>query len=509
MLILLVAAWLRFHALAQDVRFHPDEALFATFARSAAVKGEWLLPGALDKPPLTIYVSALSMALVGVTVLPDGTLTLTPRAGEFAARLPNVYASLLTVAVMVALAKGLYGSARRAVPLQDAFTNISQAGLPIMAAWLMALSPLAVAYSATAFTDGLLLLLLALSLWQMSARRPLWAGLWLALAFACKQQALLYLPLLLVGWGTRRQAVGEAVRLSPVTRVRTAVLVSLPVLAIFILLLVWDAARGQAVSLWSLAAANNDPGRLIRAEEVLPRLLAWAGHAQWLAGYGWMTAALTGLALAAIAGRVRREPRRWSTLMDVLLLAYGLAYGLLHWLVAFNTYDRYLLPVLPLVLLLIGRGLAWVLHRTGTRSAAVLLAVGILGLSPARDAAGRQVPIGGDHRDYAGMDRLVAHLNAKPLGTIIYDHWLGWELDYYLGAWTDKRRVYYPTPAVLAAGALEQPDPAPRYFAAPVTQPLTPWLDALRVAGFSLSVELEDGQFIVYRLIHPLAGAGV
>ncbi|MFN8371501.1 MAG: hypothetical protein U0694_01290 [Anaerolineae bacterium] len=49
--LLLLAAFLRFHALAQDVRFHADEALFATFARSsAALDGQWLFPGALDKP---------------------------------------------------------------------------------------------------------------------------------------------------------------------------------------------------------------------------------------------------------------------------------------------------------------------------------------------------------------------------------------------------------------------------------------------------------------------------
>ncbi|HLU11718.1 MAG TPA: hypothetical protein VK003_18735, partial [Oceanobacillus sp.] len=60
-LILLVGVALRIHALGQDRRFHPDEALYSTFARSAALNGDWLLHGSLDKPPLTIYASALSM----------------------------------------------------------------------------------------------------------------------------------------------------------------------------------------------------------------------------------------------------------------------------------------------------------------------------------------------------------------------------------------------------------------------------------------------------------------
>ena len=71
---MLLACTLQFNQLGRDQRFHPDEAHFMTFARDAAVKGEWLLPGALDKPPLSIYLSALSMVGVGVTTDSDGVL---------------------------------------------------------------------------------------------------------------------------------------------------------------------------------------------------------------------------------------------------------------------------------------------------------------------------------------------------------------------------------------------------------------------------------------------------
>ncbi|MBZ0303039.1 MAG: glycosyltransferase family 39 protein, partial [Anaerolineae bacterium] len=181
LLILLLAAGLRFHALGQDTRFHPDEALFATFARGAAVNGDWLLHGVLDKPPLTIYADALSMMVVGVTTLPDGVLTLDAHRGEFAARLPGTLASLVLVAVMFPLTRRLY-------PRAGVF--------PALAAMLlMALSPYALAFSATAFTDGLMLLCLALALWMSAAGRWGWAGFWLAVGFGCKQQALLYVPL--------------------------------------------------------------------------------------------------------------------------------------------------------------------------------------------------------------------------------------------------------------------------------------------------------------------------
>jgi 4-amino-4-deoxy-L-arabinose transferase-like glycosyltransferase len=111
-LILLLAALLRFHALGQDARFHPDEALFSTFARSAALDGGWLLPGALDKPPLSIYTSAAFMALLARADITPGLPDLTPRLGEFAARFPNLLASLVLVALAYALGRRLYGRQR-------------------------------------------------------------------------------------------------------------------------------------------------------------------------------------------------------------------------------------------------------------------------------------------------------------------------------------------------------------------------------------------------------------
>ncbi|NWG16335.1 MAG: glycosyltransferase family 39 protein [Chloroflexi bacterium] len=491
-MILLLAAALRFHALAWDARFHPDEALFATFARRAAVNGDWLLRGPLDKPPLSIYASALSMTLVGVTHLPDGVLTLDVYAGEFAARLPNALASLCLVALVYALARRLYGRGRT----------------PLLAMLLLALSPYAVAFSATVFTDGLMLLCIVLALRLASARRWLWAGLWLALGFGCKQQALYYLPLLaLAGWGSRagqgggwRSAVFAAARLC------------LPLALGFALLLAWDAARAQPDGVWALAAAHNDPGRLlVRFDEIVPRLRVWAELGGWLVAYPPMTALLGALAAAALAARGARFPRSRSARADLLLAAYLLGYGLLHLVVAFNIYDRYLLPVLPLTALLVARGLDWV--RENTRGWLVVplraagLAAGVLLLAGAVEAASGRVPVGGDRGKHAGIDALAAYLGEQPVAAVIYDHWLGWELDYYLGAWSDKRRVYYPTPAALVQDALLLDERGTRYFPVPRHQPVQPWLDALRAAGISVSAAYDDGRFIVYALNFPPSGA--
>ncbi|MEO1442315.1 MAG: hypothetical protein AAFV33_18085, partial [Chloroflexota bacterium] len=82
--LLLVAAFFRAQMLSGEVRFHPDEAFFAAFARNAAVRGEWLLPGDLDKTPLTIYAQAVAMLLTGITW--DGAVwRLDVQQGEFAA----------------------------------------------------------------------------------------------------------------------------------------------------------------------------------------------------------------------------------------------------------------------------------------------------------------------------------------------------------------------------------------------------------------------------------------
>jgi 4-amino-4-deoxy-L-arabinose transferase-like glycosyltransferase len=497
---MLLGAAFRFHALGQDARFHPDEALFSTFARSAAVNGDWLLHGPLDKTPLTIYAAALSMSLVGVHPLPNGVLDLDIHTGEFAARLPGTLASILLVATMYGLARALYHGRFVAT----------------VAMLLTALSPLAIAFSATVFTDGLMLLFVAIALAMIARGRWGWSGVFLALGFASKQQALYYAPLLLaVGWAVGRRGMMHHALTTSLSRIARF---ALPTLVMLALLLAWDGARAQPGGIWGLAAANNTPGRLIRSNEILPRLLKWTGYAQTLAGPSWLTAALGLVGASGVIGRVVCEPRRHATLVDVVLAAYLLIYGLAHWLVAFNTYDRYLLPMLPLVLLLMARGADWgknliQRNRETERQRKVIsfaplylcLSVFCLfSLCPtAFEASEGRIQVGADLGEHSGIDALAAYLNSRVLGAIVYDHWLGWELGYYLGPWSDKRRVYYPTPDALVAGALLQPDPAPRYFPAPADQPITPWLEALREAGFAITLVYDTPQFVVYELLPP------
>lgn len=474
---------MRFHAFGHDTRFHPDEALFSTFARAAALNGDWLLPGALDKPPLSIYTSAVFMALLARDDITPGLPDLTPQMGEFAARFPNTLASIVTVALVYALARRLYNK---------------QTTLAAML--LLALSPFAVAFSATAFTDGFMLLWMLAALWLAAQKRPALAGVCLALGVASKQQALFYAPLALaLLW-----ALDDRFSLRHVVRF------AVPLFAGLALLLVWDAARAQPTGMFALAAQNNDPFRIIRANELLPRLNAWFAHGAWLLGAVPFTAILVSLGVASVGAGIVRRTRGRGALVDIVLLAYALVYFLMHWLVAFNTYDRYLLPLLPPLALLSARGLGWLMQslshsRKGwSRPVLLFLCFAVLSVALFVTAWGAgQIPVGGDRGEHDGIDALAKQLNTHSLGAIIYDHWLGWELGYYMGQWTDKRRVYYPSPESLAEDAVRQQDPAPRYFVAPAEEHIDRWLNALRHAGFTVSPLYETAAFLVYELLPP------
>lgn len=140
-----LTAVFRFHALFAN-RFHSDEALFAWWARLIAVwRDPLLLTPAVDKPPLLFYMQALFYPLQG--------------AVEWAARLPNFIASLVLVPLLAVLVWRWYGDEETAV----------------LAALFLALSPFAIQFSATAFTDPLLGMWIIASLVEKGRSASNWA----------------------------------------------------------------------------------------------------------------------------------------------------------------------------------------------------------------------------------------------------------------------------------------------------------------------------------------------
>ncbi|HEX2619898.1 MAG TPA: glycosyltransferase family 39 protein, partial [Phototrophicaceae bacterium] len=436
-LILLIGAGLRFHAVTEDVRFHPDEALFATFARNAAVYGDWMLPGALDKTPLSLYASALGMQLVGVSVNERGVLDQGLKQGEFAARLPHTLAGIVLIALVYQLAKTVS---------QDDWSAL-------YAAVLVAFSPWLIAFSATAFTDTLMLFGMIASLLMAVRGRPGWSGGWLAVSIWSKQQGVFYLPLML--WFVLQPAfMASWSKASPAVHRFLKFIVAF---AVGIgLLLLWDVARGTT-SIFALAAVNNNPERtFVRLDEVLPRLMTWLSYASSWFGMWWLTG---GVILAGIVGL-------WRQKQGVIMVVYSLAYLVAHIGLAFNTYDRYLLPLIPLMAVVGGMGIVAGVRfiiKSGTERKIHVLALMVLSTLMLLTGLPARFPTDTDTRERDNdIVELTAYLNAKPLGAIIYDHWLGWETGYYLGAWSDKRKVYYPDPMIQAEDALLNPDPAPR-----------------------------------------------
>ena len=245
---LMVATWLNAaHML--DNRFHQDEALYATFARFvAAGRGHGLLLSHMlvDKPPLAFYLNGLSVAVLGST--------------EFALRLPTLLASIVSVALVYAIGRRLFGA---------------PAGLA--AAWVLALSPFAIQFSITVFVDPLLTTWVLLAIWMLARGRPGWGAVALALAWATKQTALLFVPLaLLVGLASLPRPVHLRPALAFLARAAALALVG--ILLVTLGIIGWDRLRGAPISLYQQGYADNISTRLATAAELQPRAVAILGY---------------------------------------------------------------------------------------------------------------------------------------------------------------------------------------------------------------------------------------
>jgi len=476
--LLWIAFGLRVQGLHNYTRLHPDEAFFAAFARNAVVRGEWLFPGNLDKTPLALYGQSLTMALAGMRY--DGALwQVSLIQGEFAVRLFSLFMGIISVAAVYALGRRVWRS--------------SAAGLLAAALWGM--SPYGVIFSPTAFTDMPMIAFALLALVTALDRRPVWAGVAWALAYGCKQQAVLFLPLVLLWIIIPRRGVPWDAPTQTFTRLTRFFL---PIVCGLALLALWDSVRPEdAVS--TLATANNAPsGWIIAPDDVWPRLLGWADLSQWAFGNAWITALWLGAALWGIL----RRGIHWRQAINpspTAVLVWLIGYGVLHWLVPLNMYDRYVLAALPLVAVWVGGIIENRNHRRGDPWVTPTMAVMLLALTVFN---GYGQPIGGDQGQHDGIIPLADFLNTREFGAIVYDRWLGWELNYYLGAWTDKRRAYYPTPAAMAQdAALQVPDVAPRYFPVPYSADFSAWQAALINAGFAVCRVYDDGnRFAVFAL---------
>ena len=484
-------------------RFLEDEALYAYWGLQIATGADPMLDEEpVDKPPLFPYTLALSYLLFSAPPDPSpGPGTAPTRAGhdawqptESPARLPSLLASLAGIALLFALGRALYKDDR----------------VGLLAALLLALSPFDILFASTAFTDPLMTAFVLGALLAAAGRRLAIAGLLAGLAAATKQQGLLFLPLVAI---LGLYATVDRPRWS--NRTWTSWLgFGLGFVAVAAGVLWWDSARLQEPGFWEQGLVSYGGLGPAQPQGLIQRAVAWLQ----LVGSFWPSAWFNTLLLCAIplwligSLFVRRIPRPGR--FDLLLSIFVAGYLLLHWLVRFQIWDRYLLPMVPLVALLAARafislgdalpGGTW--QRLYTALLDIVIIASLFG--PLAMTTRSELPLGGDHGAYDGIDEIAAYMRVQaPPDSVLYHYWLGYHHRFYLyGA--PLRLHWYPDLDDLTNDSFVYRR-EPRYIAMPSWRDSTPAAAALDEAGVTLELVHEttrrDGtvSFRLYRLEGP------
>jgi len=128
-------------------------------------------------------------------------------------------------------------------------------------------------------------------------------------------------------------------------------------------------------------------------------------------------------------------------------------------------------------------------------------------LLPSALAATRSAyPVGGDHGAYDGIDEVARFIRTLPPGGVLYDHWLGWEFNFYL--FDPPLYVsWFPTPGALADDLKAFGRASPRYLVVPSWESEAEVRAAAAQAGFGFvpihAAARRDGStsFVVYQLV--------
>lgn len=480
---------------------HPDEAIYAYWALYGLRVDPLFLQVWPDKPPLFLWL------LGGFFKVFDASAT--------AARIPNILFSTLSIVLVAALARRWWGE-RSA----------------LIAAAAMALNPFAISFAPTAFTDPLMVMAWLLALYGAGQGRPLWAGLWCGVAIMTKQQGALLAPaVLLLLWEAQRR--GDCVAPSWPTCLRLAAaemarwLVGL--LLVVAPILYWDSLRwAVAPSPWDLGA-RNAAGFGLAAPETWPsRLLAWAGLLRYLLGAEgtWVLGAIVLLAAALALVRRRTVLHRAPA---ALLALWSVGFLALHFVSTVQVWDRYLLPLAPIVALLIGFGAGeWLEKRRinaetqmrrgaeverdwRARGALLLIVLWlVVSVAPALHAAQGRLPIGGDRGGYTGVEQAAAWLEAQARDArpVVYHRSLGWHLQFLLFAPLQEGRIelrWVPSATQLADNAAKTPH-RPLYWVEAEWAPEGSLAMHLATRRLALQERLREGRFTVYEIQRQEAG---
>ena len=152
----------------------------------------------------------------------------------------------------------------------------------------------------------------------------------------------------------------------------------------------------------------------------------------------------------------------------LLIGGWGLTFLALHVTTTVQPWDRYLLPLAPMLALSVG----WAVHRldrtlSGAQMAALGVAAILLLVTPAQQAATGRLSVGGDHGDYAGLPAAIKAVQEANDGRfILYHRALGTHYHFYLyepmhnSAHQDAVDLrWFPSPVYLADNAAKMPYP--------------------------------------------------
>ena len=351
----------------------PGRGLLSPDEDTVVPKTLWMLqhgtpnPNWFLYPSLYLYLLAGALWLVsGFVGAPAGFAFSSPEAYIYDPSPYLITGRLLSVAAGVGLVVATWALGRRAYC----------PAVGLLAAAAVAVSPLAVAYSHVAVTDMAMTAVLATGLWLLvgavkdrSRRRLLAAALAIGLATSLKYNAgFAMLPLAGAAIGLAREAgtrwvASARAALAPVGAMLGGFLAGTPFALLDPVTFAQDFWRqNQIVADGWLGFESSGPGWLFNLRPVL---------------WGAIGAALVVLAVAGVATAAARRSR-----VDLLLAPYILAYFIYvsSWGAHF---DRYLLPILPAILVLGARAGVAAVAAVRRRSRPVLGAVLAVALAAA------------------------------------------------------------------------------------------------------------------------------
>lgn len=551
-----------------------DEAIYGFWALHFIHDDPWFLHVWPDKPPLFIWLLSVAFSVWGEV----------PASG----RLLNIFLSALTIPLVGALAHRLWGE--RAA---------------LFATLAMALNPFAISFAPTLFTDPLLVFAGTMALYLALSSARFGAGFWLGAAIMTKQQGLLYLPLVLGSvWSDQFQVEKKNLTQSRKERqVFFHLRFVLGLLLVLLPVLLWDSQRWAiAPSPWDWSLHNYAPLTIAPITDWPQHFQAW-GELFWYLTASWpvWSILLIGCLVWLLNNQPYRLPlkdrlvipvgifmricttilkipngndrlshagsrRTFSTALNPtlsrshpsppatrLLPLWSIAFITLHLVTTIQPWDRYLLPLAPVVALLFG----W-LVRVGSRESEVsgqksvvssphsalrilhstfLALTTILLFFPAWQAALGQFPIGGDHGAYNGLETIISDLRSTAeiperqvtsqaptsgnphsaihgvepsnrQSLILYHRTLGWHYQFYLYDPVRSDQVelrWYPSSVYLADNASKAPH-LRKFLIEPDWSPARDLRFALQQRGLSLRQIQQRGHFTLFEIVQPSQG---